>query len=97
MVSHIHTKVPLVRAALSRHLFKRVRACCCREPDLVFWLAGLEEMVTKMSIGEKAMFFASYDLGCVRALQVGSTELATRYVDMSCQKALLIDRSIFDS
>lgn len=30
---------------------------------------GLDEMVMKMSMGEKAMFFASLDLGCVRALQ----------------------------
>jgi len=30
---------------------------------------GLDELVMKMSMGEKAMFFASLDLGCVRALQ----------------------------
>jgi hypothetical protein len=34
-------------------------------------IEGLEDLVMKMSIGEKAMFFASFDLGCVRALQVG--------------------------
>ncbi|KAJ1493485.1 hypothetical protein T484DRAFT_1929402 [Baffinella frigidus] len=30
---------------------------------------GLDELVMKMTVGEKAMFFASLDLGCVRALQ----------------------------
>jgi hypothetical protein len=31
---------------------------------------GLEDLVKKMSIGEKAMFFTSFDLGYVRDLQV---------------------------
>jgi hypothetical protein len=38
--------------------------------SIVDAIEGLDELILKMSVGEKAMFFASLDLGCVRALQV---------------------------
>ena len=38
--------------------------------SIVNAIEGLDELILKMSVGEKAMFFASLDLGCVRALQV---------------------------
>jgi hypothetical protein len=40
------------------------------EHSVVTAVEGLDDLLLKMSVGEKAMFFASYDLGCVRALQV---------------------------
>lgn len=42
--------------------------------SIVNAIEGLDELILKMSVGEKAMFFASLDLGCVRALQVFYTD-----------------------
>lgn len=39
------------------------------EHSVLSAIEDLEDLVMKMSVGEKAMFFASYDLGVVRTLQ----------------------------
>jgi hypothetical protein len=46
--------------------------------SIVNAIEGLDELILKMSVGEKAMFFASLDLGCVRALQVMPNNISLR-------------------
>ena len=48
--------------------------------SIVNAIEGLDELILKMSVGEKAMFFASLDLGCVRALQVHCAYSLTKNV-----------------